>query len=70
MTSPRLDATEPKQPTAPAGYPSTPIGPVDDIFFNPHHRDTTDYTTVDLILAIDSALIRDRWLQSFLLTPG
>ena len=91
-TSRPFDTTEPEQPTAPAGYPSTPIGPVDDIFFNPHrarnltpthrrqnpefrsaraqHRNTTDYTTIDLISVTDSALIRDRWLQSFLPTPG
>jgi hypothetical protein len=91
-TSPQFDATEPEQPTAPVGYPSTPIGPADDIFFNPHpaqnftstlrrqnpefrstgaqHRNTTNYTTIDLISVTDSALIRDRWLQSFLPTPG
>jgi hypothetical protein len=91
-TSPQIDATEPEQPTAPARYPPTPIGLVDDIFFNPHpaqnftstlrrqnpefrsagalHRNTTDYTTIDLLSVTDSALIRDRWLQSFLPTPG
>jgi len=87
-TRPPFDATEPEQPTAPARYQPTPIGPVDDIFFNPHltptlqrqnqefrsagaqHRNTTDYTTIDLISVTDSALIRDRWLQSFLPTPG
>lgn len=34
------------------------------------HRNTTDYTTIDLISVTDSTLIRDRWLQSFLPTPG
>jgi hypothetical protein len=91
-TNPQFDATEPEQPTAPVGYPSTPISPADDISFSPHpaqnftstlrrqnpefrsagaqHRNTTDYTTIDLVSATESALIRDRWLQSFLPTPG
>ena len=87
-TSPRFDVAEPEQPTAPAGHSSTPIGSVDDIFFNTNpthvlrtqnpefrsagaqHRNTTDYTTIDLISVTDSTLIRDRWLQSFLPTPG
>jgi hypothetical protein len=90
--SPRFNAAEPGQPTAPAGHSSTPIGPVDDTFFNPHytpnlthilrrqnpefrparaqHRNTTDYATIDLISVTDSTLIRNRWLQSFLPTPG
>jgi hypothetical protein len=34
------------------------------------HRNTVDYTTIDLISVTDSVLIRDRWLQSFLPTPG